>query len=353
MIPAEATRRDTRMSRRGGKLLPLLGILLVTGGLVLLGWFAYLWFTPAAAPYHYQLIKEGKVDQFPELELSAWPDLTIKKYEVRVAEIDKPLGQATVAQRGNSAPVLIHWENNTSELLVAIDQKPSELSAIASAIQKHAPQDALILSWWDTSRQINLLTGHETLFTSYLGVPQILPAQWQEQSASIRAYETEFWHSNASPQEQDKFQRFSEALLAPAEEGVAQLRALIGSNREAYLLVHVTDLYKLGLMYPDKFGITYQGFPLTGNMHGLINHMKVQLKNNDFDTYTLQSLSDSEIRAFFLTSAEDSNTLLAQLFPFAEKTAPLELEAAQLAYQYGGYWVYNIPKQQIAEKDRQ
>lgn len=308
-----------------------------------MGWFAYLWFTPAPAPYQYQLVEEGTVDQFPELQLSDWPDLTLSKYEVRVAEIDKPLGQAILAQRGNSAPVLINWENNTSELLIAIDQKPSELSGIASAIAKHAPQDALILSWWDISRQLNLLTGHETLFTSYLGTPQIIPAQWQAQSEAIHAYEAEFWQSNASQQEQDLFQRFSQALLATPEEGVAQLRALIGSDREAYLVIHVTDLYKLGLMYPDKFGITYQGFPLTGNMHGLINHMKVQLKKHDFDTYTLQSLSDNELRVFFLGTPEDSSTLLAQMLPFTDKTPPLELEAAQLAYQHDGYWVFSIP----------
>ena len=46
----------------------------------------------------------------------------------------------------------------------------------------------------------------------------------------------------------------------------------------SYLVVHVTDLYKLGLMYPDKIGVAYKNFPLTGNMHGMINHMKVQLR---------------------------------------------------------------------------
>lgn len=315
----------------------------MSGGLVLLGWFAVLWFTPAPAPYQYHLIAEGKVDQFPELGLGAWPDLNISKYEVRVDEIDKSLGQAYAAQRGNSVPVLINWENNTSELLIAIDQKPSELVGIADAIQKHASKDALILSWWDTSRKINLLTGRDTMFTSYLGEPKILPSQWLMQSESVQDYEAEFWKSKATQQEQDKFQRFSRALLATAEEGVAELRALIGSDREAYLLVHVTDLYRLGLMHPDEFSISYQNFPLTGNMHGLINHMKVQLKKNDFDTYTLQSLGDNELRVFFLEKPEDSNTLMAQLLPFSDKTSPLELEVLQLIFQHEGYWIFNIP----------
>ena len=157
------------------------------------------------------------------------------------------------------------------------------------------------------------------------------------------AYENQFWESSANSKEQEQFKRFSQALAASAEEGVAQLRELIGSNREAYLIVHVTDLYKLGLMYPDKIGVAYQNFPLTGNMHGMINHMKVQLKENDFNTYTLQSLSDEEIRVFFLSDEASSQTLLARMLPFVDKKAPLELEAAQLIYQQGGYWVYKIP----------
>ena len=343
MISAEPTRRDAPASRQGNKLLPLLGISLVAGGLVLLGWFAMLWFTPEPAPYHYELISEGKTEQFPELELGAWPDLNISKYEVRVDEIDKPLGQAYTAQQGNSAPVLINWVNNTSELLIGIDQKSSELAGIARAIKDHASEDALIVSWWDTSRQINLLTERETMFTSYLGMPKILLPQWQEQGDSVHEYEESFWNSTASEQERAKFQQFSQALIASPEEGVSQLRALIGSDREAYLLVHVTDLYRLGLMYPDEFGVAYQNFPLTGNMHGLINHMKVQLDKNEFDTYTLQSLAENEIRVFFLEDEEHSNTLMAQLLPFSEKTSPLELEIMQLVYQHDGYWIFNIP----------
>lgn len=76
----------------------------MTGGLVLLGWFAILWFTPEPAPYYYELVSEGKTEQFPELELDAWADLNISKYELRAEEIDKPLGQAYTARQGNSSP---------------------------------------------------------------------------------------------------------------------------------------------------------------------------------------------------------------------------------------------------------
>jgi len=96
-------------------------------------------------------------------------------------------------------------------------------------------------------------------------------------------------------------------------------------------------------MYPDKIGVAYKNFPLTGNMHGMINHMKVQLKEHNFNTYTLQSLADDEIRVFFLSDEASSETLLARLLPFVDKKAPTEQDIAPVAYQQGGYWVYKIP----------
>ncbi len=343
MIPADATPRTANVTG-GNKLLPALGILLVTGGLVLLGWFAYLWIVPAPAPYQYQLLESAAVDR-SELGLDAWPELSLSKYRVKVADIDKPVAHAIVARRGDDSPVLINWESHTSELFLAADRKPEEITGLADAINKHAAPDARVLAWWDTAQQLKLLTGRDTLFNHHLSEPLIIPEQWQDQRKSIRAYENQFWQTDVSQQSRDQFQRFSEALVSLPEQGLAMLRQLTAGAEEAYLVVHVTDLYKLGLMQPDKFGVTYQNFPLTGNMHGLINHMKVQLKKNEFETYTLQSLSDEAIRVFFLNDAQSSDTLMAQLFPFVEKPAPTELQLMQLIYQHGGYWIYRIPPQ--------
>jgi len=337
------TDRPEKAVRSGERLLPSLGILLVAGGLFFLGWFGYLWYKPIPAPYEYQLIAEGSSKQFAQMDLQEWPQLKLEQYKVKATDIDKPIAEFTVAKQGNGSPVLMYWKNSTNEVLYNFDRKPAELIALAMAVSKHASQDALILSWWDTSRQIGLLTGRETLFTSHLNEPLLIPLPWLGQSKAIQAYEAEFWGGRAERKEEEQFKRFSQALAAPAEEGAKQLRELIGSNREAYVIIHVTDLYKLGMMYPDKIGVAYQNFPMTGNMHGMINQMKVQVKENNFDTYTLQSISDNEIRAFFLSDPASSETLLARMLPFVEKKAPQELEALQLIYQQGGYWVYKIP----------
>ncbi|WP_227869213.1 hydroxylamine oxidation protein HaoB [Nitrosospira lacus] len=328
----------------GTKLLPSLGILLVTGGLLLLAWFAWLWFNPAPAPYRYTQVKEGGIAQFSQLGLDPWPDLTVAQYEIHAEGVNDPVALATTARRGAMAPILISWENRSSELLISLDSKLSELTALAAAIDKYAGQDARILAWWDTSRQLKLLTGRDTLFTAHLGEPLIIPAPWQPYSDSIRHQEDQFWGAPASADERRNFQRFADALIAEPARGAAILRELAGkgADGEAYVVIHVTDLYKLGLMRPEQFDITYKHFPMEGNMHGMIGYLKKWMQENNFATYTLQSLSDSMVRGYFLRDDKSGNTLLAQMLPFTN-SMPLDLTVLQLIYQQGGYWVYKIP----------
>lgn len=322
-------------------LLPSLGIVLVAGGLLLLGWLAYSWLKPAPAPYRYQLVEEGDVSKFDKLELQAWPDLTISKYELRVEGVDEPVALAHLARRGDTPPVLLEWENRGSEAIVALDSKVAELAALATAIAKYVPNDAVVLAWWDTARQLRLLTGRDTLFASHFGEPAIVPSHWRGRRGAIDRLEREFWAAPAAAEEERNFQRFADALAADAAEGAAMLRELAGP-REAYLVVHVTDLYKLGLMRPDRLDMAYKDFPLSGNMHGQINSVKGWMHNHDYAAYTLHSLSGQAVRAYFLRDAKGGNTLLAQMLPLTT-SRPLELLVVQLVYQHGGYWVYQIP----------
>ncbi len=335
--------RAVSARRSTNKLLPSLGILLVAGGILLLLWFAWLWFNPGPAPYHYQLVATGDLEQFPQLSLPAEtdPDLELAQYEIYAEGVDQPLALTHTARLGTNPPVRLDWENYTSELLLTVDSKLSELSALSTAIAKHAPKDALILAWWDTSRQIKLLSGRDTLFTTRIGEPLIIPTPWRDRTDAIERYENEFWGAPATTEERATFQRFADALLAPPETGAAILRELAGP-REAYIAIHVTDLYKLGSMRPGQFDITYKNFPMEGNMHGLIGYLKTWMQGENYHTYTLQSLSDSLVRGYFLHKGPNSESLIAQMLPFTE-SQPLDLEAIQLIYQQGGYWVYKIP----------
>ena len=311
----------------------------------MLGWVAYLWLSPGQAVYRFQLIEEGGIDKYAKFGLDAWPDLVISKQEVRVEGMDQPLALAYLARRGNAPPVMLNWENQSGEPVVFLDGKISEVTALAKAITKYVPKEATILAWWDTSRQIQLLTGNETVFTSYLGKPQITPSIWRAKSEAIEKYEREFWRAPASAEESRKFERFADALAADSKEGAAILRELAG-GREAYVAVHLSDLYKLGLMRPERLGVAYKDFPLQGgDVHGLSGMVKRWLQDNHHTTYTLHGLSENFVRAYFLTDDKSGNTLLAQMLPFTN-SKPIELKAVQLVYQFGGYWVYKIPDAQ-------
>lgn len=325
----------------GAKLLPSLGFLLVTGGLFLSGWFVYLWFKPEPAPYTYQLVDEGMATKFNNLPLQAWPDLKISKYELRVPSVDKPIAIVYRASREGEQPVLLNWENLVSEPIGVMASDLSELTAIAGDITKHVPNGAVVLAWWDTSRQLGLLSGRETFFTSHLGEPVITPTYWKQRSDSIRAYENQFWGSSGSADEQRGFQLFADALSSEATKGVAMLRELVGS-RETYIVVHPADLYKLGLMRPEKLDMAFKDFPLTGNVHGLVGQVKAWMKENGYDTYTLQSVSEKLVRAYFLKQSAKDKTLLSQMLPMMNST-PIDFEALQLVHKQGGYWIYKIP----------
>ncbi len=323
------------------KILPSLGVLLVTGGLFLVGWFLYLWFKPLPPPYAYHLVEEGGVAQFSNLELDAWSDLKISKYELRVPSLDKPVAIAYQTKDQSGDSILLNWENLVSEPVVAMAPEFSELTTLATDITKHVPKEAVVLGWWDTSRQLKLLAGRDTYFTSYVGQPLIVPSYWKDRLDVIDHYERQFWGSVASGEEQKEFQVFADALSSEASKGVNMLRKLAGS-REAYIIVHAVDLYKLALLYPDRIDLAFKDFPLTGNVHGLAGQVKAWMKENGYTTYTLQSLSEKSVRAYFLNETEKPKVLLSHMLPFMNST-PVDFESLQVVHKQGGYWVFKIP----------
>ncbi len=323
------------------KLLPSLGVLLVAGGVSLLGWVSWAYWQPGPAPYRYQLVEERGVEPVAAPALESWPELKFARYEIRMDGIDKPVAVAQVARRGAAAPVVLDWDNRTGEPLLFADLRLAELKSLSQAIAKHTSNDALLLGWWDTSRALQLLTGRETLFNAHLGEPFIAPPPWQRHRRSIVRYERDFWGAPPAEVEVRRFQRFAEALSLGAAAGAAQLRELAG-DREAYVVVHVSDLYKLGLLHRERLGVAYKDFPVRGDLHGPISFVKRWMGDHHYAAYAVHELSDSQARAYFLADARSGNTLLAQMLPLST-SRPAELQALQLVHQHGGYWVYRIP----------
>ena len=66
VIAGAAQTMEGALTRPGNRVLPSLGIVLVAGGFLVLGWVAYVWLSPGQAPYHYQLVEEGGIDKFEQ-----------------------------------------------------------------------------------------------------------------------------------------------------------------------------------------------------------------------------------------------------------------------------------------------
>ncbi len=339
---------ESALTRPSSKILPSLGIILVAGGFLLLGWFAFLWFAPGAAPYQYQVVEEGGVEKFPKLEFGAWPDLKISKQEMHVEGVEESIATGYIARRENMKPVMVGWENHVGEPIMFLDTKLSELSILAPAISKHMPKDAAILAWWDTSRQIQLLTGLNPIFTSHLCEPLMMPMVWKPRTEAILKYERDFWAAPPTEEEQRKFQRFADALASEPKEGVEILRELVG-GREGYVVVHIADIYKLGLMRPDRIGVAYKDFPVKAStdVHGVNIMIKRWEGDNKYTGHTVHGFSETIFRAYFLTDEKSTKTLLAQMLPMTTSTI-LEFQPVQMVYKEGGYLVYKIPSKEAS-----
>jgi hydroxylamine oxidation protein HaoB len=321
--------------------LPIIGALLVAGGLFFLGAVGWAFLHPAPPPYSYKLVAEGGPKEFAELGLGDSPDLAIRKYEVRTEALKEPFAVLHLGQRPSGGPVLLEWRNNTLEPVITLAPSLAETRTLAEKISQHLPAGAPVLAWWDTSRQLRFLAGTEVLFGENLVRPVLIPAAWRGREDAIETTEREFWQAPSSPQTQAEFDRYVEALLLDETAGVARLKELAG-GRETHIVVHLLDAYKLGALRPDRFGIGYKDFPGGGQLHGLAKQVKVWLNERKYESYAVAPASGNEpARVFFLTDNAHANTLLARMLPF-NTSNPFAMEGLQIVYQTGGYWVYRL-----------
>jgi hydroxylamine oxidation protein HaoB len=315
------------------------------GGLLLLGWVGWSALAPGPPPYRYELMAEGGIERFPELDLPASPGISISKYELRIDDADKPLAILHVGARRDDdiGPVLLDWQNQIDAPLITITPPIAEFPGLMAAMAKHLPEKAIVLGWWDTTRRLQLFAGIDTPFRENLALPLLVPDIWRDRRKRVEETEYRFWRvRDNADSSKVLFNRFQEALLAGKAAGTAKLGALAG-GREAYLVLHISDAYKLGMANPDLFGIGYKDFPSTGNIHVVSGHVKKWLKEKGYESFTIEKRGVTSKRVYFLTDSVSPDTLIAQALPFTT-SQPFELEGLSIVYQSGGYWVYKLPE---------
>lgn len=299
------------------------------------------------------MVDDGTVDEFPELGLSRQehPNIRVRNYQLRAKGENQPLVVLHAAHQTDSAPVLLNWKADFSEPLLHMTTDTGETNSLVKAIRKHAPKDALVLAWWDNSRRLKLLTGNKVLFDQNLAQPLMLPAAWRRYQGAIGKLEQAFWDIEVSPGGNRLFDRFVEAMLASGSVGTEKLKDLTG-GREAYLVVDMRDAYKLGNLYPDRFGIGFKDFTKSGDVHGSAGTIKNWLHDMGYEGYAIQSISGNVLRVFFFTDKNSQHTLLANLLPFTTSN-PIDFKEMELVYQHKSYWIYrlNVVKKGVVRTD--
>ncbi len=328
--------------------LPLFGLSLMAGGLVIVAVLAWHSWQPQPPPYSYQLVGSGKAAEFPELGLADLKDLAVRKFEVRIDGVDEPLAELHVAEDEPGRPVLLQWNNRLNEPVITLTSPMAETVALTEAIKKHAPKDATILAWWDLSLRLKLLTGGRMFFTDNLAKPLLVPSIWAGRELAIADLERAFWKTPAADAPSPQLDKFVDALLSDEVVGTAKLRQLVG-ERETYLVLHISDVYKIGAMAPDRFAVGFQDFAKTGQLHAMAKRIKTWVEEEGHKAYTVTATNDQVRRVFFLADDVSKETLLARMLPF-DTSNPFKITGPRVVFQHGGYWVYKLPEARTATK---
>ena len=323
--------------------LPLIGIMLIMGGLVLLGALAWEVLTPSQSPspFVYKVVAEGKAGEaFPTLGLTDQPDLKVRKYELRVPDIARAIATFHVAYPSSDKPVLLDWSNALAEPVITVSSSLTETTQLAKAFAKHAMPGSIVLGWGDISRRLKFFVPKtEILFEKNPAHPLFVPALWADRREAIAKAERVFWKrptNHSTP----KFDIFVDALLSDEKTGAEKLRELTG-GREAIIVLNISDAYRLGTLAPDRFSVGYKDFAETAKVHGLVQHVKRWIKKNNHTAYTVQTLGGDVQRVFFLSNEASTQTLIAKLLPF-NTSNPFQVEALSLLHKQGDYWVYKL-----------
>lgn len=322
-----------------------LSLAAVLGGLALLGMAGGLLARHWTAPPVYRYVLGEPV---PAAELGPLAPfeqrLAVRRASVVSDERATPLAELEVADSA-SGPVLVGWQSRVDDPFLTLGIAPRDVSALAAVLARHVPADRVVLSWWDSARQFQLLAGSKVAFDQHLGTPLFVPARWQASRARIESIEQAFWRGSAEADDaltaqRERFRQFADALLAPEQEGVRALQALAG-GKTAVLVLHLRDIILLGQMAPERIGVAFQDFGASGDVHGMVRGVHAWLEQHKYHAYSVLQGPGQPIRAIALTDERSGRTLAARLLPFMGNEQS-DVAGTTLVYQVGGFSVFEI-----------
>ena len=306
-------------------------------GVLFLGWAGLSRTPPIAYPYQTEL-SDAPADAFKQ-GASSENIGPLKELSFKVPGIHRPVAEALIARDADGRAVPLNWQNYVTEPVLAADLSSAEVNKVMAAIREHVPSEAVVLSWWDLSRKIRLISGRQAPLDDPFARGLLLPASWSDREMIVRDRERGVWGANVPPDEGKTFEKYIDALLMNERDGAAALAAL-QPGKTVYVAVHLSDIWKIASDRPDRISLRYKDFPGSVS-HGVIKAARDWMTEQKLDASFAVEPVGNAIRIHFLPKASDADLLITKLLPFMTSN-PLHLKNFKLVYQHRGFWIYQL-----------
>ncbi len=300
------------------------------------------WSNPAndAPPlYAYEDIAPQVVPQAATDLAALIPGATVSTVALRAAEPNRVIANAQVVKLPDETEVIVGWASDAPEPILRSDVSAQEELLLVTALHKYLPENSTILAMPTFSARLAHFVAADYPLAAFAGQEVLrLPGPWLGQQDAVAEIESRWFAREAGPT--DAFGAFIDALLAEDVYGAARLQTLAGPN-DSYIILHVRDVFDLGISVPDRILVSQRDFPAAGIAHDKARAVKDWAKDENYAAYAVERREGGAVRAYYLAEAKAKSTLLGQLLPF--NTADLgQVAGTTLVFQTGGYWIYRL-----------
>lgn len=310
-----------------------IAMLLITVGIILLGASVWSVFNPNS-PYtiHISYPSEELIKIIEKLGL---PIDSVQHIEISSANLNQKLANGAIAKL-DSQLIPIYWRNEVTEPIFFPDISTDDLSEILKAINQHVPENGVILSWWDLSRSIRSISKRNAPLDDRQARGLLIPRLLTNQSLE----ESNRWGASVSKNASDMFSQFVIALNSHEQEAF-KILSNFSRGGPLFIIVHISDIWKMSAINPDKISIAFKDFPSANLSHGVIKSALEWIRLNEIEGGYASEPIKGAIRLHFFTDKSDNERLIARLLPFSTSMTN-SLEHFRLVYQLKGYWIYQV-----------
>ena len=310
-----------------------IAVVLIIVGATLLGWSVWSVFNQSA---HYRIDISSSSEEIIKItEKLKLPDTSLQAIKIYSSASSNELANGVVFKNdGQITP--IYWHNEVTEPILFQDISADDLSIVLEAIRVHVPDKALILSWWDLSRAIRLISKKSAPLDDQLARGLFIPDTLSNNFIG----EANRWGVNTPKKLSDMFTQFIHALTSKEPEAFKLLKN-ITHGQPAYIVVHISDVWKIANMQSDKISIGFKDFPSVSLSHGVIKSAMEWMRLNKIEGGYAAEPIGGAIRVHYFINKSASERLIAQLLPFSTSMLS-NLKYFKLVYQFKGYWIYEI-----------